>query len=140
MEAKIFVTETDSTALKLAAYRSVAIIFIVMTALCCLGFFISWQTFVFFEIITLISCGVTLLRKRYNYFLRFEADRLFVTNKTTGESFEVYDVPASDFVINQTKSEKKNNHCSLMIKSTSLMFGGLKKCSEMKEYISKNFR
>ena len=139
-EENIFETETDLKQVKRAIYRSSAVVFIVLSALCCLAVFISWQTFVFFEIIAAISCAVALVRKQPDYSLRFEGARLFITDKRTGEKFEVFDVAVEDFVISQTKSEVKTDHCSMMIKNTVLAFGGLKKCSEMREYISQNFR
>lgn len=140
MQETVFETETDPKQLKRSVYRSAAVLFIVLSALCCLAFFISWQTFVFFEAVAVISCAVVLVRKQQDYSLRFDGDRLFITDKRTGEKFEVFDVSVDDFVISQTKSEAKTDHCSMMIKNTVFVFGGLKKCSEMREYISQNFR
>ena len=140
MEEKFFETETDTKLVMQTLYRSVAIIFAVCSALCCFAFLISWQAFLFFEIIALISCLITALRKPKDCSLRFEGDRLYITDKKSGESFTVFDVPADDFIIKQTKSEMKSNHCSLVIKNTVFMLGGVKNCSEMKEYIVQNFK
>lgn len=139
MENNVFVTETDAKAVRRTMLLTTAVLFVVLSALCCLALLISWQTFLFFEIVAVISCGVNLLRRPHHYTLRFEGDRLYVTNKSTGEGFEVFDAPADDFVIKQTKGEAKTDHCSLLVKSTALMFGGVKRCKELKEYISQNF-
>ena len=139
VENNLFVTETDAKAVRRTMLLTTAVLFVVLSALCCLALLISWQTFLFFEIVAVISCGVNLLRRPHHYTLRFEGNRLYVTNNSTGEGFEVFDAPADDFVIKQTKGEEKTDRCSLLVKSTALMFGGVKRCKELKEYISQNF-
>jgi len=52
----------------------------------------------------------------------------------------IYDIPASDFIINQSKKEKDLDYCSVGIKNTIFAFGGVKKCKELKEYIANNYR
>lgn len=139
MENNVFITETDPLLVKRGIYRSTAVLFVILTALCCFAFLISWQAFLFFEITVVFSCVITVRRKQYCYSLRFEGNRIFITNRTTGEQIVVFDITADDFVINQTKSEVKTDHCSLMIKKHMLTFGGVKECSALKEYISQNF-
>lgn len=143
MTQNTFITETDEKYVKRQSYKAIVITFFVFSLLACFGFLIAWQTFIFFEGIVLISCIVTFFSKKHsnhNYELHFEDDNLCITNRVTNEVFEVYDIPASDFVINQSKKEKDINYCSLLIKNTIFAFGGIKNCSELKEYISENYK
>ena len=140
---KTFVTETDAKYVKLQSDKALATTFVVLSLLACLGFLIAWQTFVFFEVIVLISCGVTMfLKKRNNHdcVLRFDGDKLYIRNRTTAEIYEVFDIPASDFIINQSKKEEKLDYCSVLIKNTIFAFGGVKKCQELKKYIADNYK
>ncbi|MBQ2675893.1 MAG: hypothetical protein IJF54_00635 [Clostridia bacterium] len=142
-EDNCFITETDERYVKHQFYKSTVIAFVIFSLLACFGFLVAWQTFVFFEVIVLISCIVTIFSKKregHNYELHFENDWLLITNCVTFDSYEVYDVPASDFVITQSNKEKESDYCSLLIKNTVFAFGGVKKCNKLKEYISNNFR
>ena len=110
-----FITETDCKYVKLQTYKATAVIFIVLSLLACFGFLIGWQTFLFIEFIVLISCIVTLNSKngtRHDYVLEFEGNRLYITDRATSNIYEVFDIPASDFIINQTKQEIKKDYCS----------------------------
>lgn len=143
MLQNVFTTETDIEYVKRQSNKAMAIIFIVLSLLACLGFLIAWQTFIFFEGIVLVSCIVAMFSKKRNnnnFELHFENDHLYIMNRTTGKTFEVFDIPASDFVITQTEKEKAANYCSLLIKNTVFAFGGIKNCSELKEYISQNYK
>lgn len=143
MKENSFVTQTDGKYVEMQIYKASFILFVLLSAAACLGFLLSWQAFVFFEVIVLIACvfsAVSGNRNHQNYQLQFENDRLFITNQATGSVYEVYDIPASDFVINQTQKEISTDHCSLMIKNTVFTFGCVEKCSELKQYISENYR
>ena len=138
-----FVTQTDGKYVAMQTYKVSLVLFILLSAASCLGFFLSWQAFVFFEAVVSIACifsAVSGARNHHDHQLRFENDRLFITNRSTGAEYEVYDIPASDFVISQTKKEKRTDHCSLMIKNTVFTFGGVEKCTQLKQYISENYR
>ena len=137
-----FITETDCKYVKLQTYKATAVIFIVLSLLACFGFLIGWQTFLFIEFIVLISCIVTLNSKngtRHDYVFEFEGNRLYITDRATSNIYEVFDIPASDFIINQTKQEIKKDYCSLTIKNTIFAFGGVKNCNQLKKYISDNY-
>ncbi len=138
-----FVTETDLRYVKQQSCKGVALTFVVFSLFACLGFLVAWQTFVFFEVIVIVACIATLfskIRNDHDYELRFENDRLYVVDRVNGTTEAVFDVPASGFVINQTKKERQTDYCSLLIKNTVLTFGGVKKCRELKAYISHNFK
>ena len=142
MEHDTFVTETDEKYEKLQSRKGIIIAFVVFSLVACLGFFVAWQTFVFFEVIVLISCLAVLLQKRKNghsWKLEFENDVLTITNINSGESFCVYDIPASDFVITQTKKEIPLDYCSLVIKNTVFAFGGIRDCEQLKIYIEEHY-
>ena len=78
-----------------------------------------------------------------NYFdceLRFEDDVLYITNFSTGEVFSVWDIPASDFIISQSKQEKQQDYCRVLIKNTVFAIGGVKNCSQLKQYIAQQYK
>ncbi len=140
--ANTFVTETDAKYVRLQSIKAILIFFCVFSLFACLGFLVAWQTFAFFESIVLISCAVTFFQKRrenHSWKLEFNDAVITITNLNTKEKFRVYDIPASDFVVNQSKNEIKLDYCSLMIKSTVFLFGGIKNCSQLKAYIQENF-
>ncbi len=142
MNNNTFSTTTDPVYVRLQSNKSLAIVFFVFSLIACLGSLVAWQTFIFFELIVIISCVVSLFRnsKKGHYWkLSFENDMLTITNLTTNESYWVSDIPASDFVITQSKSEKHYDYCSLMIKNTVFAFGGIKNCQQLKTYIEENY-
>jgi hypothetical protein len=137
-----FFTETDIFYAKGQAYKASFIIYIVLAALASLGLLISKRTFLYFELFVFIIILFTVYVNQKNihdYRLRFENDMLCITDRTTGESFWVYDTPASDFLITQTAKEKKRNYCSVAIKHTVFILSGVKNCTELKKYISENY-
>ncbi len=74
------------------------------------------------------------------YTLRFEGANLYLDGKTKNAHYHIYDIPASDFVLTQSKKDKANNSCSLRIKKT--VFYNLKyveNYTELKAYIEANF-
>lgn len=114
-----------------------------MSILACLGFIVGWKTFLFFEAIALGSCVFVFAQnknKGHHWRLEFENNELIVTNLETKDSYRVWDTPISHFVINQTKKEVELDYCSVMIKHTIFMFGGVKKCKQLKEYVEKNYK
>ena len=137
-----FVTETDAKYVRFQSSKALLITFFVLSLFACLGFLVAWQTFAFFESIIIISCAVVFFQKRskgHSWKLEFNDAVITITNLTTKEEFCVYDIPASDLVINQSKNEIKPDYCSLMIKNTVFAFGGIKNCRQLKAYIQENF-
>lgn len=138
----MFTTETDPFATRSNIIKAIIITFAILSGLSCLGFLISWQAFCFFEAINIISITysyVRLLKKDNHAVLRFEGSELFIELGEKKDTYEVYDIPASDFVINQTKKQKKIDYCDLTIKNTIFIFGNVKKCRELKEYIKQHY-
>ena len=137
-----FVTETDSKHIQLQSSKAVLICFCIATLFTSLGFLVAWQTFAFFEFIVLFCCVIVFFQKRNSdhcWKLEFNNDVITITNLTTNEEFCVYDIPASDLVINQSKNEIKLDYFTLMIKNTVFVFGGIKHCRQLKTYIQENF-
>ena len=118
------------------------ILFLVLSCFAALGLLIALQTFLIFEMLVSFICFFSYYITQKNIHdcrLCFENDFLLIKDRTAGEVFEVYDIPASDFIINQTKKEKKLNYCSVAIKHTVFSFGGVKNCRELKEYIEAHY-
>ena len=142
MDDNVFTTETDAEYVKSGYKKACLISFMLFSLFACLGFLVAWQTFVFFEVFVIFSTFVTFFKLRNNnnhWKLKFKGDELTIINLTNHEVFTVYDIPASDFIINQTKSEKRLDYCSLAIKHTVFTFGGVKNCKKLKEYIKDNY-
>ena len=143
METNTFVTETDAKYTRGQSLRSLLMVFFAFSLLAGLGFLITWQTFVFFELIVLLSCTVYWIQTRekgYRWRLEFEGDRLTITNLSTEQSYYVVDIPGSDFVITQSKREANLDYCSLLIKNTVFGFGGIQNCSQLQAYIQNHYR
>ena len=127
-----FNTETDAAYVRRASVKAVIVIFVLLSLLACLGFLIAWQTFVFFECIVVAACLFTFINKIRNlhyYKLQFDGAHLLITDVKNSK----------EFIINQTKKEETIDYCSLTIKNTVFLFGGVKKCRELKEYIEQHF-
>ena len=140
-----FTTQTDVDHVKRQHDISVFILFITLSLFCItLSLFASLalRTFIYLELFVSFICAVTWFynQKNINDFrLHFENDLLYIKDRKTGDTYEVYDIPASDFIITQTKKEKKLDYCSLAIKHTVFICGGVKNCSALKEYISLHY-
>ena len=116
-----FETENDPDYVRKLNRRAELIAFAFFALLAGLGLLITWQAFVFFELIIVIACigaHVHTARQSCHYELRFEGDQLQITDVDKAKSYVVYDVPQSDFVINQGKSEVERDYCGLAIKNT----------------------
>ena len=142
MSENKFITETDPQWVKESIYKSTLAIFAFFTAMSLLGFIISWQIFLIFEGVSILACVYAALsakKKCPHYTLEFEGARLVITDNKTGDRHELDDIRATDFVINQAVSEIKKDYCSLIIRNTVYAIGGVKKCTELREYVSRNF-
>ena len=140
-ERDIFITETDPVYNMIESIKTYVVMFIILSLLACFGFFISWITFLFFEAIVIISVtGAAIITSRKDHCrLEFIGDRLNITYFKTGASYEVFDVLYTDFIIKQTRKEKKFDYCSFLIKNTIFGFGGVKNYTGLMEHMRKNF-
>ena len=139
-----FITQTDSQYVRRQSVFAVLPVFLVFSLVaCCVCFFVGWELLLFFELVIIIASVHTLfqnMKKEHLWKLEFERDQLTVTNLKTGESYQVYDTPASDFIITQTKGELSLDYCSVTIKDTIFAFGGVQNCQQLKAYIQENYQ
>ena len=142
MENKSFTTETDAKYAKMQFFRPVLITMLGTMALSLLGLIVSPGLVVMLEITQLFCLGIiyyTTLRK-CSWRLFFENDQLTLTNLTTGQTFSVWDIPASDIVIKQSEKEKELDYGFVTIKDTVFGFHGVRNCNALREYIKENYR
>ena len=143
MSEHSFTTETDEKYIKRQANKALAVTFAVLSLIACLGLLVAGQTFVYLEAMMVICCAFTMIlksRSKHHFILEFEVAILYITNCATNDTYRVYDVPASDFLITQSGKERKTDYCSLLIKNTVFTFGGVKNCQALKDYIAQNFK
>lgn len=138
---KSFVTETDINYVKRQSYKVVGVIFVILSLLALLALLLSVKIYACVEIIVILGCLMGVFSKKYDshdYVLSFEDRDLIVRNRAGTEGFRLPDLSASDFVFKQSEKEKKLNYCTLLIEGTSIAFGGIKNCREMKTYVNAN--
>ncbi len=70
--------------------------------------------------------------------LDFEGDELHICY-ADGREYEVYAVPASDFLFRQNFLEKKHNAGRIQVKKTIFYFYGVQNYAETRQYILENF-
>ena len=142
MNNNSFTTDTDVRYAQFQFFKPLLFVGIFLSLLACLGFLIAWQTFVFFESIVIVVCLVGYLsgKGKSDWNLHFDNDVLTLTNNANGQTYSVWDIPASDIVIKQSKQDIKRDYCNLVIKNTVFGFYGVRRCSALREYIKQNYR
>lgn len=112
-----------------------------MTACNFLSLTISLSLFLLVEavICAVIFLCVRLPKRNQDWTLHFEEDELHVTNNATGESYEIYAIPTTDFRFRQTKKEKEMDCGTLTIRRTIFGFPCVKNISAVKAYIQEHF-
>ncbi|MBO5778696.1 MAG: hypothetical protein J6R82_03925 [Clostridia bacterium] len=138
-----FVTETDPQYVRKLFIKGMIISFFAFSLIACLGFLVAWQTFVWFELVVIFSWVVALVlcqKKGNHWTLEFKGDVLTITNIKTNASYCVYDIPASDFMIKQSKRDVQLDYCTFLIKNTVFAMDGVKNCQQLKAYIQENYK
>lgn len=79
-----------------------------------------------------------MLKNQPNAQLHFVGDELRI-NHVDGKKYEVYAVPASDFICRQTPLERKYNVGRIQVKGTIFCFYGVQNYDETCRYILDNF-
>lgn len=136
-----FVTETDIEYVKKQSYKMMGVIFVILSLLSLLVLLVSVRIYACVEIIVILACLMGVFSKKYdahNYILRFEERDLIVRNRAGTDGFRLEDLSISDFTFKQSEKEKKLNYCTLLINGTTIAFGGIKNCKELKTYINAN--
>lgn len=136
-----FVTETDIEYVKKQSYKTVGIIFVALSLLALFALLISKRVYACVEVLVILGCLLGIFSKKYdshNYRFIFEGRDLIVRTKSGSDGFRLPDMSASDFVFKQSKKEMELNYCTLLIKDSTIAFGGVKNCKELKTYINAN--
>ena len=114
--------------------------FIPMFALAFLGLKIAVTTWLFFEIVLLLTFGFTLfLTAKTHWEIQFENDKVIVYNTGNRQSYVFEQVKQSDFHIKQSKKQKEANTCDMKIEDAVFAFYDVQSCQEMLAYIQENF-
>ena len=142
MENQSFTTETDAKYAKKQFLKPILFTMIGTMTLSLLAFIISWQLAAFLLISLGFCFGIAyyITIRKCSWKLHFENDNLTLTNLTTGQTFSVWDIPASDIVIKQSEKEKELDYGFVTIKDTVFGFHGVKNCNALREYIKENYR
>ena len=142
MEKATFSTTTNPILCKKHSQKVFAVTGMVLCLLSCFGLLISFNVFCFIEFIVIVTIALFFFvnnQKSYSWKLKFEGDTLYIEDLNSFKRFVVYNIPASDIVIKQSEEEKRSDYCRLRIKKTIFQFGGVKNCSQLKEYIQKYY-
>lgn len=114
--------------------------FIPMFALAFLGLKIAVTTWLFFEIVLLLTFGFTLfLTAKTHWEIQFENDKVIVYNTGNRQSYVFEQIKQSDFRIKQSQKQKEKNTCDIKIADTVFAFYDVQSCQEMLGYIRDNF-
>ena len=114
--------------------------FIPMFALAFLGLKIAVATWLFFEIILLLTFGFTLfLTAKTHWEIQFKDDKVLVYNTGNRQSYVFEQIKQSDFHIKQSQKQKKNDTCDMKIEDSIFIFSDVQSCQEMLAYIRDNF-
>lgn len=134
-------TKTDPAYAGRERLKVSLIIGLCMTACNFLSLTISLSLFLLIEV---VICTVTFLciqlpKRNQDWTLQFKEDELHVTNNATGESYEIYAIPTTDFRFRQTKKEKEMDYGTLTIRRTIFGFPSVKNVTAVKAYIQVHF-
>ena len=130
--------KTRSTARK--SVLTIIYTFIPMFALAFLGLKVAVATWLFFEIILLLTFGFTLfLVAKTHWEIQFEDDKVLVYNNGNRQSYVFEQIKQSDFHIKQSQKQKKNDTCDMKLEDSIFIFSDVQSCQEMLAYIRDNF-
>ena len=123
-------------------FLTMLIVWLVLSALALLGLKVALITCLFFEVIILLTCvfcWVLVRKTTTRWRLEFEENTLLLTNLGKRQSYEVWDVPAEDFVLKQTKAQRKRDCGDLRIRNTMFTLIEVQNFSATKQYIETHF-
>ena len=130
--------KTQSSSRK--AVMTVLYTFLVMFALAFLALRVAVVTWLFFEIILLLTFGFCMILSGRSYFeMAFRGDRIIMYNRGNRQSYEFEDLKRSDFLIRQSPKQKEQNTCDMQIKDCMFHFYDVQNCSQLLAYIQENF-
>ena len=137
-----FQTQTNSKfAFKI--YGLTMLITYLILALCsCYFLTISIGTFIMIEAFILLGIGfssIITLKNNSKFTFYFEGNILYINGVKPTQVWKIYEIPATDFIITQSKSEKACDCCTVKIKNTIFKFYGVENYTQLKSYIENNF-
>ena len=130
--------KTRSTARK--SVLTIIYTFIPMFALAFLGLKVAVATWLFIEIILLLTFGFALfLTAKTHWEIQFKDDKVLVYNTGNRQSYVFEQIKQSDFHIKQSQKQKKNDTCDMKLEDSIFVFSDVQSCQEMLAYIRDNF-
>ena len=130
--------KTRSTARK--SVLTVICTYIPMFALAFLGLKVAVSTWLFLEMILLLTFGATLLLSAKTHWeIQFENDKVLVYNTGNRQSYVFEQLRQSDFHIKQSEKQKAKNACDMKLEDAAFIFSDVQSCREMLAYIQENF-
>ena len=113
--------------------------FLPMFALAFLGLRVAVVTWLFFEIILLLTFGYCMLLSGRTYFeMAFQGDRIVMYNRGNRQSYEFTDLTQKDFLIRQSAKQKTRNTCDMQIRDCMFRFNDVENCSQLLAYLQEN--
>lgn len=113
--------------------------FIPMFAIAFWGLKIAVVTWIFLEIILLLSCCYCLfLVSRVRWKIEIRGNTILLVNLGNRQSYYFDDLKQSDIVIKQTDAQKQKNCCDMRIQDSPFRLYDVDHCSEMTAYIREN--
>ena len=134
-------THTDSAYAAKERLKVSLLIGLFMTFCNFLSLKISLSLFLMIEV---VICFITFLcvqlpKRNQDWTLHFQEDELHITNNSTGDRYEVYAIPTTDFRFRQTKREKELDYGTLTIRRTIFGFPALQNVTAVKAYVQEHF-
>ena len=135
------ITTTDAAYASKVRLKQSLIIGLCMSVCNLFSLIISLQLFLMIEAVVafVIFLCVQLPKKNQDWTLHFESDELHVKNNSTGETYEIYAIPTTNFRFRQSKAEKELDYANLTFRHNMLGFPAVKNAAAMKEYVKTHF-
>lgn len=136
-----FITTTDAAYASKVRLKQSVMIGLCMTVCNLLSLIISLPLFLMIEVVIafIIFLCVQLPKRNQDWILHFENDELHVKNNSTGETYEIYAIPTTDFRFRQSKAEKELDYVNLTFRHNMLGFPAVKNAAATKEYVKTHF-
>ncbi|MBQ7761296.1 MAG: hypothetical protein IJ400_04495 [Clostridia bacterium] len=103
---------------------------------------VNIKFFILAEALILVCMGISALisiKNNSKFTFVFEGNVLHINGVKPAQEWVVYDIPASDFIITQSKGERECDCCTVKIKDTAFKFYGVESYAQLKNYIESNF-
>ncbi len=120
--------------------QTILFTFIPMFALAFLGLRVAVVTWLFFEIMLLLTFGFCMfLGKRAYFEMVFQGNRIVMYNRGNRQSYVFEDLTQRDFLIHQSSQQKVRNTCDMQIEDCMFRFYDVQNHTQLLSYIKENF-